>query len=128
MYKKDENRIAEKIAKTLALTCVRNTFLEDLHAGKAPVSKAGDYSDVKVVDGTGQEIPWTELSRLNDAEMKKLMKEIVNRLYTWFVKSDDPEFKVKMERWVQIAQKWDDPELDKDFLAKIEEEQRFIKL
>lgn len=120
MHKKDEDRIAEKIAKTLALMCVRNTFLEDLHAGKVPVSRTGDYSDVKVIDGSGQEIPWAELSRLDDAEMKKLLKEIVNRLYTWFRKSDDPAFGAKMERWVQVAQKWDEPELDKDFLAKIE--------
>lgn len=116
MHKEDEVRIAGKIAKTLALMCVHNTFLEDLHAGKVPVTKTGDYSDVKVIDREGKEIPWMELSRLDDVEMKKLMKEITNRLFTWFALSDDPAFATKMDRWVQTAQKWDDPELDKDLL------------
>lgn len=52
----------KKLAKAYALLAVRNTFLEDLHAGKAPDTETGDYSDVKIVTPT-QEIPWNELSR-----------------------------------------------------------------
>jgi hypothetical protein len=50
----------EKALFTFALVeqCVRNTGLEDLHAGVAPSSATGDYSDVKVVTPYG-EIPWT---------------------------------------------------------------------
>ena len=55
----DEKRIAAKLAKTLAMLCVRNTALEGLHAGTTPVSKTGDYSDVVVIDAEGREIPWT---------------------------------------------------------------------
>ncbi|UTC28894.1 hypothetical protein MARCHEWKA_03820 [Brevundimonas phage vB_BpoS-Marchewka] len=65
----------------LAHTCVRNTFLEDLHAGITPSSKTGDYSDVKVVTPYG-EIPWAEVSRISDVEMKRLMQEVVDKLYT----------------------------------------------
>jgi len=44
-------------SKIIALNCVRNTSLEDIHAGTFPSSKTGDYSDVKVVTPYG-EIPW----------------------------------------------------------------------
>jgi hypothetical protein len=40
----------------------------------------GDYSDVKVVSPHG-EIPWKELSRLSDKEMKELMIDVVDRCY-----------------------------------------------
>ena len=63
--------------------------MEDLHAGKFPVTKTGDFSDVKVIDGEGHEIPWNELSRFDDAGMKKLMKQVVSRIYTYFLLSDD---------------------------------------
>jgi hypothetical protein len=37
------------LVKFVALQCVRNSKLEELHTGKSPRSKTGDYSDVKVV-------------------------------------------------------------------------------
>src|ERR1041385_3067576 len=69
--------IRKRLAKYMAKQCFRNTKLEDLHAGNAPVSRAGDYSDVKVVT-PDREIAWTELSRFNDDEMKSLMIDVVN--------------------------------------------------
>jgi hypothetical protein len=60
--------------------CFRNSQLEDLHAGTAPSSKTGDYSDVTVRTPFG-EIPWCQLSRLDDTEMKALMIDVVNRTY-----------------------------------------------
>ena len=47
-----------------AALCVRNTFLEDLHAGVTPSSQSGDYADVKVVTPYG-EIPWRDVSRVS---------------------------------------------------------------
>ncbi len=111
MHEKTEKRIAAQIAKTLTMMCVRNTFLEDLHAGKVPISEIGDYSDVKVIDGTGKEIAWNELSRLSDEEMKILMKEIANRIYTYFMRADDPDFAAELEKWSTVANSWDEPEL-----------------
>jgi len=64
--------IQQRLAKHLVLKCFRNSALEDLHAGKVPDTAAGDYSDVVVRTPYG-EIPWTELSRFNDAEMKVLI-------------------------------------------------------
>ena len=106
MHKKTEKRIAAQIAKTLTMMCVRNTFLEDLHAGKFPASKTGDYSDVKVIDGEGREIAWNELSRLNDDEMKVLIKQIANRVYTYFIRAEDPRFQISVEKWGAAAAHW----------------------
>jgi hypothetical protein len=76
--------LLKRIAKFMAQQCFRNTDLERLHCGTTPSSKAGDYSDVKVVTPFG-EIPWPELSRLSDAEMKVLMVEVVNRTYSFLM-------------------------------------------
>ncbi len=82
MPEPDLHQTAAKFAKLLTFHCVRNTSLEDLHAGIFPSSKTGDYSDVKVVSPYG-EIPWNRLSRMSDEEMKPLMEDIVNHLYTF---------------------------------------------
>jgi hypothetical protein len=60
--------------------CFRNSMLEDLHAGTSPSSTSGDYEDVTVTSPYGV-IPWPKVSRLNDAEMKRLMIDVVNRTY-----------------------------------------------
>jgi hypothetical protein len=86
------------MAKTLAMMCVRNTGLETLHAGKVPVTHVGDYSDVRVIDADGREIAWNDASHLDDDQMRALMKEIVNRLYTFNVSIDDPRFRAGLDR------------------------------
>jgi hypothetical protein len=111
MRKADEKRIAATLAKVMAMMCVRNTKLEDIHAGLVPVTKTGDYSDVVVVDADGREIPWPEVSHIDDDQMRELMKEIVNRLYTFQMRIDDPEFQAWIDRWAAVAGKWDEPEL-----------------
>lgn len=112
MRKEDEERIAARLAKVMAMMCVRNTKLEDIHAGVVPVTKTGDYSDVVVLDAEGRKIPWPEISHIDDAQMREMMKEIVNRLYTFHMRIDDPEFQAWIDRWAAAAAKWDEPELD----------------
>src|SRR5213596_3794070 len=80
----DLHHTATKLAQMLAFHCVRNSYLEDLHAGIFPSSQTGDYTDVKVVSPYG-EIAWNQLGRISDEEMKPLMEEIVDRLYTFLV-------------------------------------------
>ncbi|MBF0108684.1 MAG: hypothetical protein HQL76_05875 [Magnetococcales bacterium] len=118
MSTKTEQRLAAQIAKIMAMLCVRNTRLEDLHAGRAPVSKTGDFSDVLVIDAAGNEIPWTEVSHFDDAEMKSLMKQIVNRLYTFQLRADDPDFQRFLDRWAPVAGRWDEPEIDEFYKQK----------
>ena len=90
MNKDDEKRIAAKLAKIMAMLCVRNAQLETLHAGLGPITRTGDYSDVFVVDADGRRIPWSEVSRIDENEMRQLMQEIVNRLYTFHLEANDP--------------------------------------
>ena len=122
MNEKEQERIAAQTAKALAMMCVRNTFLEDIHAGRVPVSRTGDYSDVKVIDADGREIPWPDVSRISDEEMRRLMKQVVNRLYTWFVKTDDLAFHSRLRLWIQSTGQWDQPELDEVFLRMTQED------
>ncbi|MCI8554728.1 MAG: hypothetical protein HFJ80_07285 [Clostridiales bacterium] len=76
----DKRKKLKKMAQMLAVMGVRNnTELEDLHAGISPVSKTGDYTDVKVVTPYG-EIGWNELSRINDKEMRSLMLSVERAL------------------------------------------------
>ncbi len=74
-------RNLELYAKALVETGMRNSQLEDLHAGTSPESATGDFNDVKVVSPYG-EIPWARVSRLSDEEMKALMIEVVDRVFT----------------------------------------------
>ncbi|PKP92981.1 MAG: hypothetical protein CVT77_07015 [Alphaproteobacteria bacterium HGW-Alphaproteobacteria-16] len=97
---------AEKTRFTLALVeqCVRNTFLEELHTGTIPGSASGDYSDVKVITPFG-EIPWTQLSRISDDEMKRLMIEITNKVFTFLTYAEDLTA-------LAGAARWNRPEID----------------
>ncbi len=119
MNRNDEKRIAAKMAKTLAMMCVRNTGLETLHAGIVPVTHAGDYSDVRVIAADGREIAWNDVSHLDDGQMRTLMKEIVNRLYTFNISIDDQEFRNRVDRWARIADRWDEPDEDIAFFQRL---------
>ena len=100
------------LVKFIALECFRNSKLEDLHTGISPSSKTGDYSDVKVVTPYG-EIPWNNLSRLNDDEMKELMIDVVNRtdryLGAILVTKKGAEVVETLKTYDPVA-KWNDPE------------------
>lgn len=122
MTKADEKRIAAMMAKTLAMMCVRNTGLETLHSGIVPVTHAGDYSDVRVIDADGREIAWNDVSHLDNDQMRALMKEIVNRLYTFNISIDDPDFRNSVDRWARIAERWDEPDPDLEFFRKLAKE------
>ena len=107
-----EKRIASQLAKALALICVRNSVLEDLHAGSVPVTRTGDYSDVTVLDADGNRVPWSHVSRFDDGEMRALMRDVVNRLYTFHLKPEESALRAEIERWMDVASNWDEPELD----------------
>jgi hypothetical protein len=112
--KKTDKALAAVLAKAITAMCVRNGYLEDLHSGVTPSSKAGDYSDVKVVTPYG-EIPWPEVSRISDEEMKRLMKGIVNQIYSFLCRQEDPTF---LDAFVRMGSRyaahWDEPELVED--------------
>jgi len=100
------------LAKAIVMHCMRNTCLEDLHAGVYPDSATGDYTDVKVVSPYG-EIPWNEASRISEAEMRNLMRQCVNRVYTYLLH-------LETSRGFKIDRRWDAPELDPGMMRDIE--------
>lgn len=122
MNRDNEKRIAAKMAKTLAMMCVRNTGIETLHAGIVPVTHAGDYSDVRVIDAAGREIPWNDASHLDDDQMRALMREIVNRLFSFHISINDPEFRERVDRWAKVSDRWDEPDEDIAFFRRLGEE------
>ncbi|WP_395443800.1 hypothetical protein [Caulobacter sp. UC70_42] len=91
-------------ALALVETCFRYTRIEDIHAGRGPVTATGDFSDVVIRDAEG-EIPWNEASRISDDEMRGLMIEAVNRVYTFM--SDPTDLLV-----LYAAGRWNRPEHD----------------
>jgi hypothetical protein len=99
-----ERRALARAALALVETCVRNTKIEDWHAGREVISPAGDFSDVKIVTPTG-EIPYLEASRISDPEMKAWMIEVTNRVFTFLSFPDQP---------IQLggAAGWNMPKLD----------------
>ncbi len=70
---------AAVLARYLAEYGVRNSILENLHAGTAPRSQAGDDSDIVVVTPFG-EIPWSKVSRITDPEMRSLMLNVEKQI------------------------------------------------
>jgi hypothetical protein len=115
----------KKEALKMTVACVRNTVIENYHAGQFPQSKTGDYSDVKVVTSFG-EIPWNKLSRISDPEMMAFNKEVVNNLYTYLECLLNPNFDRKLkERFMSYANEyypyhWDEP-IIKESLTNTEE-------
>jgi hypothetical protein len=98
------------LAKAMAVYCVRNTMLEDLHAGQVPVSKTGDGADVTVTDVAGRRLPWNEVSRVSDAEMKLLMQTVVDRLYDVLAHLLDQDYHRRViEYSLRCAAEFDDP-------------------
>ncbi len=107
-----ERRVCARIAKSLVEVCVRNSRLEDFHAGITPGSETGDFGDVKVVTPYG-EIPWARLSRISDAEMKALMIEIVNRVFTFL------SFPEELASLSAAARRWDPPRFDENLMCTV---------
>ena len=115
-------KVKSEISKVIAAACVRRGYLEKLHYGPTPVTRTGDYSDVKVIDAEGREIPWSEVSRINQDEMKTLMTGVVNRIHTFlartlFSATEDKEFEQALDRAaVPWTKSWDEPKYLADFL------------
>lgn len=98
-------------AKAIAAFCFRNTNeIESVHAGITPVSVAGDFSDVFVVDAAGNKIPWNAASRISQDEMKAMMQIAVDRVYAVLSNFDNKEFEENvLGHAAKFTAGWDDP-------------------
>ncbi|MNJ45893.1 hypothetical protein D3C77_410060 [compost metagenome] len=111
-----ERRDTERLALAIVETCVRNTGLETLHAGTFPRSAVGDYTDVTVATPYG-DIPWTEVSRISDDEMKALMIEVVDRVFTYL------SFPEELAGVRTATGAWDRPRLNADLMKTVRRRQ-----
>lgn len=59
-----------------------------------------------------------DVSRINEDEMRALMQEIVNRLYTFHLEANDPKLQATIDRWMGAAMKWDEPEIDSRMISR----------
>ena len=114
-----DDQLRSLLIRTMALLCVRNTLLEDIHAGLTPVTRTGDYSDVTVIDADGRRIPWPSVSHFDDDTMRDLMRLVVDRLYSFEVRSQEPHFLERIDLWMKAASRWDEPKLDPSFLPPL---------
>ena len=125
--KSSPRKSQSEFAKIMAAACVRRGYLEKLHAGTSPVTRTGDYSDVKVIDAEGREIPWNQVARINQSEMKLLITGVVNRLHTFLARTfycgfNDKAFPQALDRAaVPWTKTWDDPQYLPDFLMPTSE-------
>jgi hypothetical protein len=124
---KSNSDLRAHLVKFVTLGCFRNSKLEELHTGKSPRSKTGDYSDVKVFTPYG-EIPWNELSRLNNDEMKELMIDVVNRTDRYLggllVTKKGEEVMETLKTYDPVS-KWNDP--DRLTVEEVDELDELIK-
>jgi len=114
----------KKEALKMAVSCVRNTVIENFHAGEFPQSKTGDYSDVKVVTPFG-EILWNDLSRISDTEMMSFNKEVSNLLYTYLQSLLNPHFDKQLKNQfmkyasLYFPDNWDEPKIDTKIIEMV---------
>ena len=46
------------------------------------------------------------------------MHQVVDRLYTFQIRADEPWCLDRIGRWMDVASRWDDPRLDESFLPQ----------
>ena len=72
-----------------------------------------------VVDADGRRIPWTEVSHFDDDAMRDLMRQVVDRLYTFHALIDDPDFQTSLGLWQPSTRAWDEPKMDANLMVPI---------
>jgi len=118
MNKRDKKeRALAQVTKRMVVNCVHNTILEDFHAGKEPITKTKDGSDIKIIDSEGNEIPWNKASRITNPEIKEFIKQVVDRTYTFLNFCDDDAFQELMGRYDASTKRWDTPQIDERMLG-----------
>ena len=120
LKRRPKDRYSDEFARAIVLNGFRDTVLENIHSGEDPVSRTGDFSDVKVVTPDG-EIPWTKVSRITQAEMKELIIEAFNVTYTALTNMTNIPF---VEGFAKSAmnetRSWNPPEIDEALVARFE--------
>lgn len=105
-----ERHIACKMAKAVAFMCLKDLMHKSYVAGTEPVSVAGDFTDVFVTDGQGNQIAWTECRRLSRDEQEKIQAEIVCGIYEFLLNIESEKYGDVMKEAYTHTVGWKDPE------------------
>lgn len=83
-------------AKVIVALAFRNGPIEDLHAGRICPTCSAD----------------SNYSRISDDEMKKIMKQAVNKVYSllWQRENDSEAYARSLILGKRYSSRWDDPE------------------
>ena len=74
------------------------------------------YFCTAAYNADGRRIPWPDVSHFDDNAMRDLMRQVVDRLYSFEVRSQEPDFLDRIGLWMKAASRWDEPKLDESFL------------
>ena len=74
-----------------------------------------------MVDAEGTRLPWSDISRFDEDEMRDLMRQIVNKIYTFLAKMDDADFMAWRDFLRPQTEHWDKPRLDRTLMHFVEE-------
>ncbi|HBO59284.1 MAG TPA: hypothetical protein DD624_05180 [Alphaproteobacteria bacterium] len=105
-----EHHIASKMAKAVTFMCLKNLMHNSYVAGKEPVSPAGDFTDVFITDGQGNQIAWTECCRLSHDEREKIQTEIICGIYDFLLNVENETYGEAMKEAYRHAVDWKGPE------------------
>ena len=100
---------AANMAKMMELLRVADSKLGEFGEGERPVTKAGDYSDVVVVDAEGRIVPWQRVAHFDAAEMGRMRREIVDKLFTFLLNFEEPELAALRDHRRDETSKWQRP-------------------
>jgi hypothetical protein len=115
----DFDQQIERLALAMTVYGVRNTVIENYHAGKAVRSTSGDYSDVKVVTRE-RELAWNEVSRITDEEMKAFNIEVSNKIFTVLQYLLNPKFESDREEFVNRLSYFHPSQWDRPVMQRVD--------
>jgi len=86
--------------------------------GRGKVFTPKDFLDLGGREAVDQALSRLAKTEISDDEMRTLMKEVVNKLYTALVKLDDEAFMAALLRsGARQTLRWDEPEIVPAFLV-----------
>ena len=103
---------AANMATMMGLLCVTDSKLGELGEAERSASRAGDYSVVVVVDAEGRIIPWQRVARFDAADMTRMRREIVDKLFTFLLNFEEPELAALRDHRRDETARWHRPRED----------------
>jgi len=99
--------LATTLTLAIAISCIGVGFQRGTHTRWQLVANDGTGAPTLADNRT----PWRDVSRIDD-EMRALMRDVVNRLYTFQLHAGNPALQAEIAKCMSVAGKWDEPRID----------------